>query len=387
MARVLLGVTGGIASYKACELVRLFVKGGHEVVPLVTPGAERFVRAKTFFALARRLPTEDLYQHLTQADLLVVAPLTANTLGRLAHGLADNLVTEAALAHRGPVLLAPAMNPRMWAHPATQANAETLRTRGAVFVGPDEGETAEGEWGAGRMAEPEEIYGRARELVGETDTLAGRRVLVSAGGTREPLDAVRFLGNRSSGRMGVALAEEARRRGARVTLLAANLAVPAPNGVEVIDTPTAEAMLTEALSRRDADVVLMAAAVADYRPADAVTEKRPKHERAWEVVLEPTTDVLATLADGRANGQVLIGFAADQGESGLERAREKLQRKRVDLVVYNDVSRDDIAFDAEDNEVVLVSAAAERRVAKAPKDRIAAAIVDAAEELLRERAG
>jgi phosphopantothenoylcysteine decarboxylase / phosphopantothenate---cysteine ligase len=169
--------------------------------------------------------------------------------------------------------------------------------------------------------------------------------------------------------------------------LAANLAVPAPNGVEVIDTPTAEAMLTEALSRRDADVVLMAAAVADYRPADAVTEKRPKHERAWEVVLEPTTDVLATLADGRANGQVLIGFAADQGESGLERAREKLQRKRVDLVVYNDVSRDDIAFDAEDNEVVLVSAAAERRVAKAPKDRIAAAIVDAAEELLRERAG
>lgn len=387
MARVLLGVTGGIASYKACELVRLFVKGGHKVVPLVTPGAERFVRAETFFALARRPPAEDLYQHLTQGDLFVVAPLTANTLGRLAHGLADNLVTEAALAHRGPVLLAPAMNPRMWAHPATQANVETLRTRGAVFVGPEEGETAEGEWGAGRMAEPEEIYRRARELLGESDTLAGRRVLVSAGGTREPLDAVRFLGNRSSGRMGVALAEEARRRGASVTLLAANLAVRAPNGVEVVDTPTAEAMLTEAMAHRDADVVLMAAAVADYRPADAVTEKRPKDERSWEVVLEPTTDVLATLADGRTNGQVLIGFAADRGETGLERAREKLQRKGVDLVVYNDVSRDDIAFDAEDNEVVLVSAGAERRVAKAPKDRIAAAIVDAAEELLRERAG
>jgi phosphopantothenoylcysteine decarboxylase/phosphopantothenate--cysteine ligase len=386
MARVLVGVTGGIASYKACELVRLFVKGGHEVVPLVTPGAERFVRAETFFALARRPPTDDLYAHLTRADLLVVAPLTANTLARLAHGLADNLVAEAALAHRGPVLLAPAMNPRMWAHPATQANAETVRVRGAVLVGPDEGETAEGEWGPGRMAEPEEIYRRARELLGESDSLAGRRVLVSAGGTREPLDAVRFLGNRSSGRMGVALADEARRRGASVTLLAANLAVPPPSGVELVDTPTAGTMLTEALARRDADVVLMAAAVADYRPAEAVTEKRPKNAQAWEVLLEPTTDVLATLAEGRTNGQVLIGFAADRGASGLARAREKLQGKRVDLVVYNDVSRDDIGFDADENEVVLIAADTERHVAKASKDRIAAAIVDAAEELLRERA-
>ena len=387
MARVLLGVTGGIASYKACELVRLFVRGGHEVVPLVTPGAERFVRAETFFALARRPPNDDLYAHLTRADLLVVAPLTANTLARLAHGLADNLVAEAALAHRGPMLLAPAMNPRMWAHPATQANAETVRSRGAVLVGPDEGETAEGEWGPGRMTEPDEIYRRARELLGERDSLAGRRVLVSAGGTREPLDAVRFLGNRSSGRMGVALAEEAKRRGASVTLLAANLAVPPPQGVEVVETPTAEAMLTEALARRNVDLVLMAAAVADYRPAETVTEKRPKDERAWELRLEPTTDVLATLADGRTNGQVLIGFAADRGELGLERARAKLQRKRVDLVVFNDVSRDDIGFDAEENEVVLVAAGTERRVSKAPKDRIAAAIVDAAEELLRERAG
>jgi phosphopantothenoylcysteine decarboxylase/phosphopantothenate--cysteine ligase len=387
MARVLVGVTGGIASYKACELVRLFVKGGHEVVPLVTPGAERFVRAETFFALARRSPADDLYAHLTRADRLVIAPLTANTLARLAHGLADNLVAEAALAHLGPVLLAPAMNPRMWAHPATQANAQAVRDRGAVLVGPDEGETAEGEWGPGRMAEPEEIYRRARELLGESDSLLGRRVLVSAGGTREPLDAVRFLGNRSSGRMGVALAAEAKRRGASVTLLAANLAVPAPPGVEIVETPTADAMLAAALSRRDVDLVLMAAAVADYRPAEAVMEKRPKDERAWDIRLEPTTDVLATLAEGRTNGQVLIGFAADHGEAGLERAREKLQRKRIDLVVYNDVSRDDIGFDAEENEVVLVAAGAERKVAKAPKDRIAAAIVDAAEELLRERAG
>jgi phosphopantothenoylcysteine decarboxylase/phosphopantothenate--cysteine ligase len=386
MPRVLVGVTGGIAAYKACELVRLLVKGGHEVVPLVTAGADRFVRAETFFALARRSPADDLYAHLTRADLLVVAPLTANTLAKLALGLADNLVTVAALAHRGPVLLAPAMNPRMWAHPATQANLEAVRSRGAEIVGPDEGDTAEGEWGVGRMVEPEKIFRRCRELLGESDSLAGRRVLVSAGGTREPLDAVRFLGNRSSGRMGVALAEEARKRGADVTLLAANLGVPTPPGVEVVETPTAEAMLEAALAHGDADVVLMAAAVADYRPADPLEQKRPKDEQAWRVTLEPTADVLRTLAEQRVNGQVLIGFAADHGDKGLARAREKLERKRVDLVVYNDVSRSDVGFDADDNEVTLVSATGERLLAKAPKDQIAAAIVDTAEDLLRERA-
>jgi phosphopantothenoylcysteine decarboxylase/phosphopantothenate--cysteine ligase len=386
MARVLVGVTGGIAAYKACELVRLVVKAGHEVVPLVTPGAERFVRAETFFALARRSPADDLYVHLTRADLLVVAPLTANTLAKLANGLADNLVAEAALAHRGPVLLAPAMNPRMWAHPATQANVEAVRARGAVLVGPNEGETAEGEWGLGRMAEPELIFARCRELLGETDSLAGRSVLVSAGGTREPLDAVRFLGNRSSGRMGVALAEESRKRGADVTLLAANLAVPMPPGVEIVETPTAESLLEAALAHAGADVVLMAAAVADYRPAERIAAKRPKDDQTWRLELEPTADVLHSLAERRANGQVLVGFAAESGPDGLTRAREKLTRKGVDLVVYNDVSREDIGFDAEQNEVVLVTASGERRVAKAPKDRIAAAIVDTAEELLRERA-
>lgn len=386
MARVLVGVTGGIAAYKTCEVVRLLVKSGHEVIPLVTSGADRFVRAETFFALARRSPAGDPYPHLTRADLFVVAPLTANTLAKLAHGLADNIVAEAALAHRGPVLLAPAMNPRMWAHAATQANLETVRSRGAEIVGPDEGELAEGEWGFGRMAEPEEIFQRCRALLGESDSLAGRRVLVTAGGTREPLDAVRFLGNRSSGRMGVALAEEARKRGADVTLLAANLTVDPPSGVEVVDTPTAESMLQAALARADADVVLMAAAVSDYRPAEQIQEKRAKGDPAWQVMLEPTEDVLRTLAERRTNGQVLIGFAADHGEQGLARAREKLKRKGVDLVVYNDVSRDDVGFDAEDNEVVLVSGGGERRVAKAPKDRIAAAIVDTAEELLRERA-
>src|SRR5438105_1405311 len=186
MAKVLQGVTGGIAAYKACELTRLLVKAGHEVIPLVTAGAERFVRVATFHALARRPANEDPdpYPHLARADLLVVAPLTANTLAKLAYGIADNVLTEAALAHRGPVLLAPAMNPRMWAHPATRANVETLLGRGAELIGPDEGETAEGEWGVGRMAEPDEIFSRVQVLLGEGGSLAGRRVLVSAGGTR-----------------------------------------------------------------------------------------------------------------------------------------------------------------------------------------------------------
>src|SRR3954468_19144592 len=200
MARVLLGVTGGIAAYKACELCRLFVQDAHDVVPLVTPGAERFVTAETFRALARRPAGDDVYLHLTRGDILVVAPCTANTLSKLAYGIADNVLTEAALAHRGPMLVAPAMNPRMWAHSATRANAATLVARGVELVGPDEGEMAEGEWGVGRMAEPEEIAARAAQLLAPA-SLAGRRVLVTAGGTREPVDSVRFVGNRSSGRM------------------------------------------------------------------------------------------------------------------------------------------------------------------------------------------
>ena len=383
MARVLLGVSGGIAAYKACEVCRLLVKGGHEVVPLVTPAAERFVTAETFRALARRPAGDDIYLHLTKADLLLVAPCTANTLAKLAHGLADNALTEAALAHRGPALVAPAMNPRMWSHPATRANAETLRARGIVLVGPDEGETAEGELGVGRMAEPEEIVRAAEKLLAGTGPLAGKRVLVSAGGTREPLDAVRFMGNRSSGRMGIALAAEARRRGAHVTLLGANLAVQAPPGVELVETPAAADLEREALARgAAADVVIMAAAVADYRPAEALAAKRPKDRAAWTVELEPTTDVLAALGANRAPGQVLVGFAADQGERGLERAREKRTEKNADLFVYNDVARADIGFDSADNEVTLVSAHDERMVAKAPKDEIAAAILDEVERLL-----
>ncbi len=384
MARVVLGVTGGIAAYKAAELARLLVKGGHEVTPILTAEAETFVTAKTFEALARREVPRELYPHLVSGDVLVIAPLSANTLAKLAHGLADSVLTQAALAFEGPVLAAPAMNPRMWAHPATRENIARLRERGVVLVGPDEGEMAEGEWGVGRMSEPEEIFQRVEAIIERRGQLAGKRVLVSAGGTREPLDAVRFLGNRSSGRMGVALAEEARLRGADVTLVAANLTVAAPGKVELVAAPTAEQLEREVLARADADVVIMAAAVADYRPTEASAEKRPKDDRSWTVTLEPTTDVLEELGARRRPGQLLVGFAADGGEHGLTRAREKLAAKKSDLIVFNDVSRDDIGFDARENEVVVVTAGGERRIQKAPKERIASEILDEIVKLVPE---
>ena len=382
---MLVGVTGGIAAYKACELVRLLVKDGHDVVPLVTDGADRFVRRETFFALARKEPSEDLYAHLTRADLYVIAPLTANSLAKLAQGLADNLVTEAALAHRGPLVAAPAMNPRMWASPAVQANVAELRRRGVELVGPDEGEMAEGEWGVGRMSEPDEIFDVCRALLARRDQLRGRRAVVSAGGTREPLDDVRFVGNRSSGRMGVAVAEELRRRGAHVTLVAANLAIPAPGGMEIVDAPSAADVEREVLARADdADVVVMAAAVADYRPAEVVAGKRGKDRSTWTVELEPTTDVLRAL--GRRGGNaLLVGFAAESGADAIERAHRKLTDKNANLIVFNDVSRKDIGFDAEENEVVLITRDGDRQVGKAPKRAVAAAIVDEVARLLEER--
>jgi phosphopantothenoylcysteine decarboxylase/phosphopantothenate--cysteine ligase len=385
MARVVLGVTGGIAAYKACELTRLLVKAGHEVTPVLTAEAERFVAARTFEALARREQPSELYPHLVEADLFVIAPLSANTLAKLAHGLADNVLTQLALAFRGPVLVAPAMNVRMWEHEATRENVRALRARGVELIGPEAGELAEGEEGMGRMSEPEAIFARVRELLGESDTLAGKTVLVTAGGTREPLDSVRYVGNRSSGRMGVALADEARKRGAEVTLLAANLAVPAPAGVEVVETPTAADLAREAKARVGADVVLMTAAVADYAP-DRMAGKRPKSGEDWQVTLHPTEDVLRALGESR-NGAVLVGFGAEEGEAGLERKRHMLAEKRLDLVVFNDVSRDDIGFDAPDNEVVVIGADGERRLPKAPKQRIAAQILDEVENLVRSKPG
>ncbi|MDQ2983492.1 MAG: bifunctional phosphopantothenoylcysteine decarboxylase/phosphopantothenate--cysteine ligase CoaBC [Actinomycetota bacterium] len=387
MARVLVGVTGGIAAYKACELTRLLVKAGHEVTPILTPGAETFVTAQTFEALARRESPRELYPHLVEADLLVIAPLSANTLAKLAHGLADNVLTQTVLAFDGPKLVAPAMNTRMWRNAATQENVSALQRRGVELIGPEAGELAEGDEGPGRMSEPEAIFERAQELLRRRGQLDGLRVLVTAGGTREPLDSVRFLGNRSSGRMGVALAAEARRRGAEVTLVAANLAVPAPGGVELVEAPSAEAMAQEVLARADVDAVMMAAAVADYSPVETQPDKRAKDSEPWMVVFEPTMDVLRELGSRRRNGQVLVGFAADSGAGGLDRAREKLASKQVDLIVYNDISREDVGFEAADNEVVLVTNDGQQLIEKAPKERIAVAIVDEVAKLAQELGG
>jgi phosphopantothenoylcysteine decarboxylase / phosphopantothenate---cysteine ligase len=387
---ILLGVTGGIAAYRACELVRLLLKAGHGVQVALTSEAERFVGAETFSALSRRPVLRDepardgTYPHLDAsrlAPLVCIAPCTANSLAKLAHGLADNVVTQSALAAAGPLLLAPAMNVRMWEHPATRANVATLTERGVLLVGPDEGALAEGEWGMGRMRDPAAIPAAIAELLRPRGPLTGRRVLVTSGGTREPLDPVRFLGNRSSGRMGAALADAASRRGADVVALVANAQVRPSLGA-VIDVETTDQLEREALARATtADVVLMAAAVADYRPARPLAEKQGR-EGTWALELEATRDILAAIGAARRPGQVLVGFAAETGSDGVERARGKLARKGLDLVVLNDVSRADIGFESLDNEVVLVSREGEELVAKADKHAIAAAILDRVERLL-----
>jgi phosphopantothenoylcysteine decarboxylase/phosphopantothenate--cysteine ligase len=387
---VLVGVTGGVAAYKTCEVVRRLVEAGRDVRCALTPDAARFIGPQLLAALTRRPVLDDRpvvdgsYPHLDAARaaaVMCVAPCTANTLAKLAWGLADNVVTQSALSTPAPLLVAPAMNVRMWHHPATQAAVSALRERGVVFVGPAAGALAEGEEGIGRMAEPAEIVAAVEALLARgTGPLAGRRVLVTAGGTREPLDTVRFLGNRSSGRMGAALAAEASVRGADVVTLLANGSVR-PEAGAVVEVETTAELEREALARSAwADVVLMAAAVADYRPAQLETGKRPRGG-SWSLQLEPTADVLAGLAARRRPGQVLVGFAAEQG-ADVERAEAKRLRKGVDLIVLNDVSRDDIGFDGEYNEVVLVGAKGASTVARAPKREIAAAVLDRVEQLL-----
>ncbi len=399
MARIILGVTGGIAAYKACEVARLLVTAGHDVRPVLTRGAERFVSADTFYALTRTERPTDPYPHLQRADLLVIAPLTAHTTARLAAGLADDVLTETALAHRGPMLVAPAMNTGMWESAATQANLAVLVGRGVHVVGPEAGELAEGEVGMGRMAEPGVIAARVAVLLDAATpgtasaapsprprgALVGKQVLVTAGGTREPLDSVRYVGNRSSGRMGVALADEARERGAEVTLLACNLTVPAPEGVVVVHTPTAADLRREALDRHDADVILMAAAVADYKPAERIDGKRPKDGEPWLIELVPTSDVARALGSMRTPGQVLVAFGAESGDAGRERKRGMLDAKNVDLVVYNDVARTDIGFDTVENEVVILSRDGDQPVPKASKAEVAAAILDRVEVVIAAR--
>ncbi len=402
MARILLGVSGGIAAYKALEFVRLAMKAGHVVRVVQTPDAQRFVGGPSFAALTgapvlttewerdpargafpdQTPPDHDPLSHLElvrNADVLVVAPATANTIAKLAHGHADNLLTSAALASTCPLMIAPAMNHHMWEHPATQANVATLSERGATIVGPGVGALgSKGEWGSGRLAEPAELLDAVEALVPSgARPWDGLRVLVSAGGTREPIDAVRYVGNRSSGRMGFALADAAAARGAQVTVVAANVALPRSPRIAYRDVTTA-AELREACVEEFAgcDVLLMAAAVADFTPSSTDAGKLKKDGRAQLTVeLEATPDVLAELAAARRPGQTLVGFAAEHGAGALAYGRDKLRRKGVDAIVVNDVSGAGIGFDAVDNEVTIVTAAGERHVPRATKGEIADAIL------------
>jgi phosphopantothenoylcysteine decarboxylase/phosphopantothenate--cysteine ligase len=411
MARILLGVSGGIAAYKAVELVRLATGAGHAVRVVQTATSLRFVGAATFEGVTGApvlvdefdadpargaypgdpAPDHAPISHLEVArrcDVLCVAPASANTIAKLAAGLADNLLTSAALASTAPLVLAPAMNERMFGHPATRENVETLRRRGARIVPPGTGRLASrGEWGAGRLAEPAEILGEIEAAIAPRGfaprSLDGLRVLVTAGGTREPIDSVRYVGNRSSGRMGIALAEEAARRGADVTLICANVALPRPGGVRTLDVGSAAEL--EAAARAEfpaADVLLMAAAVADFRPGAPQATKIAKSGRELLTIeLEPTTDVLAALAAERRRDQTLVGFAAEHGGGGLGRGRAKLDRKGLQAMVVNDVARDDIGFDSDHNEVTIVTADRERHVPRGPKEAVAAAVLDEVEAL------
>ena len=413
MARILLGVSGGIAAYKAVELVRLATGAGHAVRVIQTPSSLHFVGKATFEGVTgapvlveewerdpargafpgEPAPDHDPISHLElvrRCDAYCIAPASANTLAKLAGGLADNLLTSAALASTAPLVLAPAMNNHMYEHPATQENLETLRRRGALIVEPGRGRLAsKGEWGVGRLAKPQRILEELERALRERPagfgprSLDGLRVLVTAGGTREPIDSVRYVGNRSSGRMGVALAEEAARRGAEVTVVAANVSLPWPGGVRTIEVESAAEL--EAAAREEfanADVLLMAAAVADFRPSGPEPDKIKKAGRErLELELEPTDRRAGGAGRRAAAGPNARGLRRRARARGRRPGAEKLARKGLDALVVNDISRPDIGFDAGHNEVTIVSAAGERRVERAPKGAVAAAILDEVESL------
>jgi phosphopantothenoylcysteine decarboxylase / phosphopantothenate---cysteine ligase len=362
--RVLLGVTGGIAAYKAAYLVRLLTQSGAKVQVVMTPSALRFMGADTFAALTHRPVHSDVFEqpeavlHVRlahEADAAVVAPATANILAKLAHGLADDLLTSTLLEATCPLVLAPAMHTGMWEQPATQANVSTLAGRGAIIVPPAVGPLAAGDEGPGRMPEPEAIMSALVDALGHGGDLTGRSVLVTAGPTYEPIDPVRFVGNRSSGRMGFAVAEESARRGARVTVVAGPVSIPDPVGVEMVHVQTA-AEMAEAVNGRypEVDAVVMAAAVADFRPASASPGKIKKDEAQLELTLERTVDILATLGKQKEN-QVLVGFAAETDEVVAE-GRRKLGEKNLDLLVANEVGRAGTGFESDTNRAAILSA-------------------------------
>jgi phosphopantothenoylcysteine decarboxylase / phosphopantothenate---cysteine ligase len=396
---IALGVSGGIGAYKAVEVARGLQKRGHDVVAIMTHAATRFVGPVTFEAITRHKVITDQWEpgsnadieHIALAssiDLLLIAPATANTIGKLANGIADDFLTTLYTATRAPVLVAPAMNTQMFSHAAVRQNLDTLVKHGVRFVEPGEGYLACGWIGKGRLAEPEEICAAADAILRPSTALAGRRVIVTAGPTYEDLDPVRYFGNRSSGRMGFAIADEATRRGAVVTLIAGPTTAPEPKVHEFVRVRGAEEMSQAVLSRSvEADAVVMAAAVADYTPEAPAAQKVSKGDGNITLVLKRTPDILATLGHRRSvTGKpiVLVGFAAET-EDVVARATDKLQRKQVDLIVANDVSRSDAGFDVETNEVTLVGENGAEAVPLQSKAQIAAIILDRIERLLSGR--
>lgn len=412
MSRILLGVSGGIAAYRALELARLATRGGHAVRVLMTPAATRFVGPASFEAVVGAPvlsdeferdplrgafpgdpePSHDPIGHLevvANADAYLIAPASASAVAKLAAGICDSMPTTAFLACAAPRAVAPAMNDRMYDDPATQANLATLRERGVRVIEPETGPLASrGEHGTGRLPSPERLLAEVEDLVGgHGGPWDGVRVLVTAGGTREPIDPVRFLGNRSSGRMGVALAAAAARRGAEVTLLCANVSLREPPRIRRVEVGTTAELAAAAEAEVErSHVVLMAAAVADFRPAAPAAEKIAREGgEGLRLELEPTEDVLAGLAARARPDQTVVGFAAEHGGEAIARAREKLRRKGVDAVVVNDVSDPEIGFNAERNEVTVVEADGEHRLPRDSKETVAEGILDRVEALRAAR--
>jgi phosphopantothenoylcysteine decarboxylase/phosphopantothenate--cysteine ligase len=396
---IALGVTGGIGAYKAVEVARGLQKRGHDVVAVMTQAATRFVGPVTFEAITRRRVVTDQFEpganadieHIALAstiDLLLIAPATANIIGKLANGIADDFLTTLYTATRAPLLLAPSMNTQMFAHEAVRRNLDTLAARGARFVEPGEGYLACGWIGKGRLAEPDEIVAAAEAILRPAGPLRGQRVLVTAGPTLEDVDPVRFIGNRSSGRMGYAIAAEAARRGADVTLVTGPTALDAPAVREVIKVRGAVEMHQAVMARaRDVDIVVMAAAVADYTPVDRAPQKVPKGRETLTLTLTRTPDILGDLGRQRiakAGGPLLVGFAAET-EDVVAHATAKREAKHADLIVANDVSRCDIGFDVDFNEVTIVGPDGAEAIPRQSKARVAAEILNRVETLLAKR--
>jgi len=394
-SRIVLGVSGGIASYKAVLLCRLLVDAGAHVVPVMTEGAQRFVGRTTFDALASEpvkvsifddpdpIPPTTLGQ---TADLIVVAPATARAIGSYAAGISDDLLGATLIATRAPVIVCPAMHTEMWEHPSVQDNLATLRSRGVHVVPPAEGRLAGGDIGSGRLAEPEMIFAAIEEVLdgagSASSDLEGVQVVVSAGGTREAIDPVRFIGNRSSGKQGYAIAEAAAARGAEVVLVS-TVDRSDPAGVTVVRVESAAEMHKAVTEHSDADVVIMAAAVADFRPVEAAASKIKKDSGAPQVVFEPTEDILAGLGAAKRPGQVIVGFAAETDDV-IDNAVGKLRRKNVDAIVANDVSAPEVGFAHDTNEVTIIRAdGTHSTVSLRSKREIADAVLDAVVDLRR----